>query len=395
MATVVEFETVEGFILDDPIAGVLDNDEYTLGGVVFSDITPYMIDMSLARGKSRELDRYSAGALSVSLNNEARAFDPEYVDGPFYGRIKPRRQIRVTTDGVRQYTGVIDDWNFDYSPGGQSKAEIVASDDFTLLARQLVSGTGVPQATGARVTAVLDQEGVLWPADRRDVSDGESELGADVISGNALEYLQKVETSEQGSLFISKTGDLVFKDRLAATPRSSSLLTFADDGTGIPYTSVGVNYGTELLVNTVTVSSEAGESTALNERSRKVYGVLAEDIDTLVDSTDQLDNLADFIVSKYADPEYRFDSITMNLDTMTAGDKADVLGLELSDIVLIKFTPNGIGDPIQQYGQVIKLDNDIEQIRHDITIGIAALDWTFLVLDDAVFGTMGNNYLAF
>ena len=32
MATVIELGAVEGFILDDPVAGVLDNTTYTLGG---------------------------------------------------------------------------------------------------------------------------------------------------------------------------------------------------------------------------------------------------------------------------------------------------------------------------------------------------------------------------
>lgn len=395
MATVIEFEIAEGFLLDDPIAGVLDNTTYTLGGEAFADITSSMIEMSLARGKSRDLDRFSAGALTVTLNNETRLFDPNYDEGTYYGQIVPRRKVRVTTDGVRQFTGVIDDWNFNYEPGGDSKAEIVATDDFTLLARQAVTGTGVTQLTGARVESVLDQPGVNWSATARNVSVGVSQLGTDAITGNALEYLQKVETSEQGSLFIAKNGDLTFLDRNDATPRSSGLVTFADDGTGIPYTSVGVNYGTELLVNTVTVTSDAGSETAENTRSRTVYGVTAEELETLVDDTEQLSNLADFIVSKYADPEYRFDSVSMNLDTMSVSDKADVLGLELGDIVLIKFTPNGVGDAIEQYGEVIKLDHGVQKIRHDVTIGLAALDWNFLVLDDSLFGTMDVNHLGF
>lgn len=395
MATVVEFEIAEGFILDDPMAGVLDNIVYTLGGEAYADITSSMIEMSIARGKSRDLDRFSSGALSVSLNNETRLFDPNYDAGTFYGQIVPRRKIRVTTDGVRQFTGMIDDWNFDYDPSGRSKAEIVSTDDFTLLARQTYSATATPQLSGARVSAVLDSPGVLWPSGARSVSTGVSALGADTFDGNALEYLQKVETSEQGALFIGKNGDLVFRDRNDATARSAGLLTFADDGTGIPYTSVAVNYGTELLINTVTVTSDAGSATAQNDRSRTVYGASSEDLETLVSTTAELDNIADFIVSRFADPEYRFDSVSMNLDTMSAGDKADVLAIELGDIVLIKFTPNGVGDPILQYGEVIKLDHEIEQIRHDITIGIAGLDWTFLVLDDTLFGTLDVNHLGF
>jgi hypothetical protein len=396
MATVVEFQSVSGFILDDPIAGVLDNPTYTLDGIVWSDITNKMIEVSIARGKARDLDRFSAGAVSVVLNNEERTFDPLYTSGPYYGQIVPRRGLRITTDGIRQFEGLIDDWNFDYQPGGNSKAEIVASDDFTALARQFVTpGVATPQATGARVTAVLDMDGVQWPADKRTISEGDSVLGADTFEGNALEYLQKVDTSEQGNLFISREGNLVFQDRGDATPRSDSLVTFADDGSGVPYTSVAVNYGTELLVNDVTVTSDVGSANATSERSRVTYGVVAEEIETLVNSTEQLDNLADFILGKYVDPEYRIESLSMNLDTMTPSDKATVLGLELGDVILVKFTPNGIGNAIEQYGQIIKLDSQVQQIRHDITIGIAEIDYTFLVLDDSLFGKLDTDHLGF
>jgi hypothetical protein len=310
--------------------------------------------------------------------------------------VVPRKEIRVKTDNITQFVGVIDDWNFAYEPGGQSRAEIQATDDFTFLARQLVTaGTAIPQTSGARVTAVLDMPSVGWPAGRRDIDAGSSVLADDVFDGNALEYLQLVETSEQGALFIAKNGNLTFRSRLDATPTSSSLITFADDGTGIPYTGVSVNYGTELLVNTVNVTSNAGTAIAENTRSRTAYGIAEESLDTLVSTTEQLTNLADFIVQKYGDPEYRFDGISMNLDTMSAGDRADVLGIELGDVILLKFTPNGIGSPIQQYGQVINIQQDIETTRHDLRIGVASLDFTFLVLDDTVFGTMNNNSLAF
>ena len=396
MATVVEFGIVEGFILDDPIAGVLDNLDYTLGGVAFQDITGKMMSAAIARGKQRDLDRYSSGQLTVTLNNEDRRFDPLYTGSPYYPQITPRKEIRVKTDDVIQFYGIIDDWNFAYDPDGRSKAEIIATDNFTLLARQLVTpATATPQATGARVSAVLDMPSVDWPASQRDIDTGASTLGADVFEGNALEYLQKVETSEQGALFIAKNGDLTFRSRLDATPTSVGLVTFADDGTGVPYTSVSVNYGTELLVNTANVTSAAGTAIAQNARSRTTYGVAEVTIDTLVSTTEQLDNLADFTVSKYADPEYRFDGISMNLDTMGSANKATVLGLELGDVILLKFTPNGVGDPIEQYGQIIAIQHDIEKTRHDMRIGLASLDFTFLVLDDAVFGTMGNNSLAF
>lgn len=396
MATVVEIGAVEGFILDDPVAGVLDNTEYTLGGVVFTDISDKVIEIALTRGKNRDLDRFNAGQLSVLVNNEDRSFDPNYASATYKNLVVPRRQIRVTSDSVRQYTGIVDDWNFNYSPDGKSRAEIVSTDDFTLLARQNVTaGTATTQLSGARVSAVLDQESVAWPADRRNIDAGFSILGADVFSGNALEYLQDVERSEQGQLFIAKNGDLTFRSRLDATPTSGSITTFADDGTGIPFRTVLVNYGTELLVNTASVSSDAGTASSQNTRSRTAYGISAESVETLVNSVTQLQNLADFIVAKYADPEYRFSGVDLNLDKMTAPNRAAVLGLEIGDIILIKFTPNNVGAAIEQYGQIIRVDHDIDGTRHDMTIGVASLDFTFLVLDDAVFGKLDNNSLAF
>lgn len=397
MATVVELGAIEGFILDDPVAGVLDNTTYTLGGTVFKDITDRVITVSTDRGKNRDLDRFNSGSLNVVLNNDDRAFDPNYASSPFAGAIVPRREVRVTVDGVRTITTTIDDWNYSYTPDGDSRAEIIATDEFTLLARQvLTAGTATPQLSGARVSAVLDMVSVDWPADKRSIDTGVSTLGADVFDGNALNYLQKVSDSEQGLLFIGKSGDLIFRDRLDATPTTASVTDFADDGTGIPFTLTAVNYGSELLYNQSIVTSNAGTATADNDRSQTAYGVTSVELDTLVSTQLQLQNLADFLVQKYGDPEYRFETIRVNLDTVGSANKATCLGLEIGDIINITFTPNDIGDPIQQYGQIIRLNHEIEPSRHDMFISVASLDWTFLVLDDAVFGKLdSNNALAF
>lgn len=397
MATVVELGAIEGFILDDPVAGVLDNTEYTLGGVVFKDITDRVISLSTDRGKNRDLDRFNSGSLNVTLNNDDRAFDPNYASSPFAGAIVPRREVRVTVDGVRTITTTIDDWNYSYSPDGDSRAEIQATDEFTLLARQvLTAGTATPQLSGARVSVVLDMDSVAWPADKRNIDAGVSTLGADVFEGNALSYLQKISDSEQGLLFVGKDGDLVFLDRLDATPTTDSVTNFADDGSGIPFTLTAVNYGSELLYNQAIVVSNAGTATADNDRSQTAYGVTSVELDTLVSTQGQLQNLADFLVQKFGDPEYRFETIRVNLDTVGSANKATCLGLEIGDIINITFTPNNIGSPIQQYGQIIRINHEIETSRHDMFISVSSLDWTFLVLDDSVFGKLdSNNALAF
>ena len=396
MATVVEISATEGFILDDPVYGVLDTSE--LGGTVWKDVSSSLITANINRGKSRRLDRFQPGRLSVTFNNEDRRFDPNYTGSDLYGDIIPRRDVRVTIDGIISYYGTINDYNFDYDPDSTSKAQLLAQDDLSLLSRQFVTaGTVTEQLTGARVSAVLDMASVDWDADARSIDVGNSTLATEVLDGdeNALDYLNKIATSEQGNLFVSKSGDLVFSDREDATPKSGSITTFADDGAGIPYTRARTNYGTELLINTVTAKSSAGSATALNQGSRTTYGVTSTELDTLLSDVTQLGNIASFYVAKYSVPEYRIESVEMNLNNLSTAQKNTVLGLEISDITKFVFTPNGIGDPIEQFGQIINIDHKIRQDRHDVIIGVTSIDWTFLVLDDALFGILDTAHLAF
>lgn len=397
MATTLEIGLDIGFTLDDPIKGVLDSPDYPIEGIAFTEITSRLDSMTIGRGKNRELDRFNSGTLTASLRNEDRAFDPLYTSSPFYGDIIPRRRVRVKTDGVFQFEGVIDDWNFDYDPSGESRAELVATDAFTYFSRQqLVAGTATAQTSGERVAAVLDMEGIEWPADKRDIDTGVSVLGTDVFEGNSLDYLQKVSTSEQGLFFIGKDGKAVFRSRLDATPTSTSVVDFSDDGTGIPYALTAVNYGTELMVNQAVVKSNAGTATQTDVDSATLYGTIATELETLVNSVEQLENLAAYTIARFSEPEYRFGAIQVNLDTLNASDKADVIGVEIGDVLRITFTPNDLPPALVQLGQVIKIGHSITSSRHDIVFSLAAVDFTFLVLDDTEFGKLDSgNLLAF
>ena len=402
MATTVEvgFELTVGdtpyFRLDDPIKGRLNNATYRLAGPIWIDITDNVFSVSVGRGKNRELDRYSAGRASVSLNNEDRTFDPLNMDSPYVGNIIPRRSIRITTNGYTQFTGVIEDWNLDYDLSGKSNAVIQASDAFALLAQQtLTAGTATTQLTGERINAVLSQPTVAWPLTQRAIDDGTNQVGADVFEGNVLEYLQKVEASEQGQLFMSKDGYVRFVNGAVTITSDLSAVLFADDGTGVPYKNAAVSYGTELLFNQAEVTSPAGTAIANNTESQSKYGITQTNVDTLLSTYQQTEALSSFWVNKYGEPEYRFQDLTVSLEALTGDQQIGVLNLELGDIIQIKFTPNGIGSPIERFGQIIKIDHSIGIDRHDITFSVGSLQYSFLVLDDTGFGILDTNALAF
>jgi hypothetical protein len=387
------------FILDDAVQGVLDNTEYTLGGTLFYDVSEYVRSVSVARGKSRQLDRFTAGGANIEFNNNSRAFDPENTASPFYGQIIPKRTIKVETGGSAVFYGVVDDWNLNYDLSGLSLAGADCVDGFTLLAqRALSANTETSEKTGARINSILDRSEVNWPASLRDIDTGATTLQADVIQDgtNVLEYLQLVTDSEPGSIFMGSDGFIIFKDRSVA-PVSAGQVTFADDGSGVEFSEVQVVYGSELLYNYVQIArNNGGTAIVFDSDSINSYGQQALIQSGLLMNTDSdALELANYLLSQYSEPEYRFETLTVQLESLTPSDQADVLGLEIGDVARIKFTPNNVGSQIDKFASIIRIDHDIQIASHRITFGFQTLDYASLVLDDTEFGLLDTGRLGF
>lgn len=388
------------FILDDPLKGVLDNTQYLLAGVLFFDVTNLVKSVAIQRGKNRQLDQYDQGLANVVFNNNDRTFDPEYTLSPYAGQIVPKRQIRISSGDVVQFAGLIDDWNLTYEPNGDSVASAACSDATASFATQTIgTRTNTAQKSGERINAILDLPEINWPTTLRDVDTGQMTLGADTIADNtdALSYLRLVERSEPGSFFVGKSGNVVFRDR-NATPVSGGV-TLADDGSGIPYQSLKVQYGSELLANEIVVESAitSYQAVALDLTSIDTYGIFnLTRTGLLINADADVDSLATFYANKYAQPEYRFESVDILLDELSAGQQEDLLGLELGDVVSIKFTPNGIAPAIEKFAEVIRIDHSVDLENHVMSLGFATLDFALFVLDDAQFGKLdAGNALAF
>lgn len=387
------------FTLDDPVKGQLDNTTYTLAGFQYYDVTQYVTDISVNRGKDDYIANISSGELAVTLNNLSRYFDPTFEDSPFYGNIKPKRVVRYSVDGIQAYQGVIDDWNLVYDISGESLASFVASDGFVYLNNQtLAAGTATPELSGARVTDILDNEFVQWSATDRDIDPGTVTFGADVIpeNTNVLAYLQQIELAELGLLFIGKDGTLVYRDR-NHVPSTTSLVRFADDGTGIGYNNMVINYGSEDLVNEVVASSiiTATETTASDLASQEEYGIFnATYTDLLLNTDTQVETFATTILAKNSQPVYRFKEVQVTLNELESADLTAILNLELGDFVQVTFTPSNVPPAIVRYAQIIRLNHDVDVSGdHTMTFGLNTLNFTYLVLDDTVFGRLDEGAL--
>jgi hypothetical protein len=387
------------FILDSAEQGVLDNTEYPLGGELFYDVSEFVRSVSVSRGKSRQLDRFTAGNANIELNNNSRTFDPQNLSSPFYGQIIPKRTIKVATGGSAVFYGVVDDWNLNYDLSGLSVTTADCVDGFTLLAQRALSAhTATSELSGARINAVLDRADVDWPTDLRDIDAGAQLLQADVVDdgANALEYLQLITDTESGSIFIGKDGDLVFKDRTVA-PVSAGQVIFADDGSGVEFSEVQVVYGSELLYNYIQIErASGGTAIATDSDSISNYGQQAL-IQTglLMNSDDDAESLANYLLNQFKQPEYRFETLSVQLEALSSADQSDVLGLEIGDVCEIKFTPNQTGSQINQYATIIAVAHSIQPFSHRITFGFETLDYASLVLDDLEFGLLNDGHLGF
>ena len=128
-----------GFTLDDPVLGLLDEGILD-GGIDFDDVSEGVFAVSCKRGRNRDLAKTTAGQLSVSFRNQDRLFDPTNPDSPFIRFVVPRRPVRVEVDNEPVFQGFVDNWAFDYQPGGESVASFSASDGFSVFARNVNGG---------------------------------------------------------------------------------------------------------------------------------------------------------------------------------------------------------------------------------------------------------------
>lgn len=188
--------------------------------VNFNDISSDVLSVSVNRGKDPQQDTFNAASCSIQLNNETRNYDPDYGPSPYQGLIVPTGEVKVYKENQIVFTGYITDWNFSYSPSGESIAEIVASDAFWNLNNQTLTDYSPPEElSSARILAVLLRPEVggttIWPTSQRLISTGVATMGDYAVSDgtNALSYLQEVEKAEPGRLFIDKQGRIVFRSR--------------------------------------------------------------------------------------------------------------------------------------------------------------------------------------
>jgi len=124
-----------------PVAKVyiaFDDGPYVLSPT-WTEVTSSVRSMTIDRGRSDDWSTFS-GSASVVLNNRARLYDPFYTSGTYYGKLLPRRQIKIeaTYSAVTYsvFRGFIDGWPPSWTDaGGDSTVTLSCYDAMALLAQ--------------------------------------------------------------------------------------------------------------------------------------------------------------------------------------------------------------------------------------------------------------------
>jgi hypothetical protein len=392
------------------------------------DVTDYVRSVSIRRGRSRELDRFSTGTASVVFNNEDRRFDPLHSAGPYFGKIRPRLRVTVVRDAISLFDGLIEDWNLDYDVSGKSDASISCVDGLALLAQTALDEfTNAQQTPSERIISVITRPEVAYPG-ATNFDPGFNILQDDLVAANTdtLSYLDKVVATDLGRLFVDGAGVLRYRDRTSGIT-SSPQVVFASVtdpyviqlstlsgaalwfdaaaplpliiGTDVivPFSEVAVELGSEFLFNRIQITRAGGVvQIAVDDDSVATYGVRTYSADGLLFLGDsETLEFADFLSTLYSQPDVRIAGHTVLLHGLSTSQREGMQQLEIGDVVRTIWEPNNVGQPIDALSLVEGIEHSIGVDTHTLKVQLTPFSAAGFILDDLNRGLLDTSELTY
>ena len=399
---------VNSFRLDSPTAGVLDNTEFVLTGTTeFAPMLQYSTNVNIKRGRRDVGDQFSAGTMSFNLNDSLAGgtLNPLYSSSPYVDpneefTLAPLRKVsfgRYNGVGtfIELFRGQIVNYDYSYQLGEQNIVTVYCADDFYLLAQTALAEFNVSeQLSSARLSAVLDLPEVAYPALTRDIETGTQTLGGaaayTVPEGtNVKAYIDQIQAAEQGRIFISRTGDLTSQPRIGNT-LSGSVADFHDDGTNIPYNSLGIIFNADLIVNRASIQH-------LGASSPEVADDLVSQAKYLIQNTSITNSLlhndaAALALANYllvGEPEATFNAVQTDYLMLTTAQRETLALVDIGDTITITNTITG-GQVAQELAvEGIEISVNVNN-GHRVTFYTSATVIVYeFILNDVIFGKLG------
>ena len=398
---------VNSFRLDNATAGVLNNTTYVLdGSTEFAPMLQYSTNLNLRRGRRDVGDQFSAGIMSFNLNDSLAGgtLNPLYASSPFVDpneefTLAPLRRVSFgrydsTNTFISLFAGQIVNYDYNYQLGQQNIITVYCADDFYLLAQTALAEFNVTeQLSSARISAVLDLPEVAYPALTRDIETGTQTLGGTaaytVLEGtNVKAYIDQIQQAEQGRIFMSRTGDFTSQPRVGQT-LSSSVADFHDDGTNIPYNSLGIIYNADLIVNRASIQHEGAASPQVADDAASQAKYLIQNIsitDSLLHNDSAALDLANYLL--VGEPEATFNAVQTDYLMLTTAQREALALVDIGDTITITNTITG-GEVAQELAvEGIEISVNVSN-GHRVTFYTASTVIVYeFILDNAIYGKL-------
>jgi hypothetical protein len=207
---------------------------------------------------------------------------------------------------------------------------------------------------------------------------------------NVLAYLLQVnQTAEFGRFYVSREGVLTFTPRVGTT-LSSPVIDFMDDGTGVPYTDLGITFEADSVTNRALVQN-LGEvvETADDLASQTAFFVQTYSItNSLLDDT-ELAAAATYLLD--GTPEARYNSVETVFGALTNAQRDNVAVIDISDTISIErtFVTGSTTTTLAQELSVEGVEHVITLDGHRVALFTSPTTIVYeLILDDATYGTI-------
>lgn len=367
----------------------------------FTDISTYIRNFSISRGRSNELGEFRAGNMSFSVSNADNRFNPSNTASPYYDssnsrtNIQPLKQVRVSASysGTTYviFRGFLDSIPVKFiAEGADSIVTFTAIDAFRLFHNQTLESIGwrigrggfselgqttrlgygdIQELSSTRISRILDSIG--FPSALRSIDTGTKEVISQPTTTNVLTGLKDCEKAENGQFFIGRTGNAVFRNRAYKYSNSlatTSQATFDNSGSNLPYQDVSLSFDDNEVINSYSWTRSGGSTqfSADADSITRYTAINSTETTININDTDVL-SVINQKLSETAIPIIRIDSLVVNPRQDTSIWQ-HALGRELGDRITVKITnPNGTTFSDELF---------IESINHSVNASGQTWNWT-------------------
>jgi hypothetical protein len=366
-------------------SSLLDGEDTLEGSTEFVDITEYVQNITINRGRTNQIDTFNTGTLAILADDRAsgRSFDPLNTDSPWYQGdlgIAPRRAIEVyggSAGTAAMFKGYIYDLNIEYDEPQLSSAQILAVDALAQLAQtNLVGFNPSQQLTSERVDAILSRNEVSWSTALREINTGLATVGTVAYEDNtnALEALQALQVSENGRFYASRDGMLVFDPRIQVSFGTAVAVLGGTAVTDVPIRSLNNLYGAETVLNRISVQVQGSSvlSVVNGTASQAEYGIKNFALNNLPLVNDAAGSaLAVALLDRYGEPEVVFNETSVLMNGLSLAQQELMASLEIGDILAVE-KRFAVGTPsvVRQNVVVESIRHQIAPSRHEVFLGL-------------------------